>query len=67
MGRFMDHTLAAMLPLLLLLLPLPLLCISLTERGMDPDGGWGAALAHHYARKVTQQASIRQCTAVNCI
>uniref|UniRef100_A0A383VB09 SGNH hydrolase-type esterase domain-containing protein n=1 Tax=Tetradesmus obliquus TaxID=3088 RepID=A0A383VB09_TETOB len=25
---------------------------SLTERSMDPDGGWGAALAHHFARKL---------------
>jgi hypothetical protein len=25
---------------------------SLTERSMDPDGGWGATLAHHFARKV---------------
>ncbi|KAI8466391.1 MAG: SGNH hydrolase-type esterase domain-containing protein [Monoraphidium minutum] len=24
---------------------------SLTERSLDPQGGWGAALAHHYARK----------------
>ncbi|KAF6252036.1 putative esterase [Scenedesmus sp. NREL 46B-D3] len=22
------------------------------ERSMDPDGGWGAALAHHFARKL---------------
>jgi hypothetical protein len=29
-----------------------LLHCSLTERSMDPDGGWGAALAHHFARKV---------------
>ena len=25
---------------------------SLTERSMDSDGGWGAALYHHFARKV---------------
>ncbi|KAF8059122.1 GDSL esterase/lipase [Scenedesmus sp. PABB004] len=25
---------------------------SLTERSLDPDGGWGAALAHRYARKL---------------
>lgn len=25
---------------------------SLTERSFDPEGGWGASLAHRYARKV---------------
>eukprot|EP00879_Flechtneria_rotunda_P013486 GHRR01014080.1.p1 GENE.GHRR01014080.1~~GHRR01014080.1.p1 ORF type:complete len:266 (+),score=96.95 GHRR01014080.1:354-1151(+) len=25
---------------------------SLTERSLDPEGGWGAALGHHFARKV---------------
>lgn len=25
---------------------------SLTERSFDPEGGWGAALAHHFARKL---------------
>eukprot|EP00775_Hariotina_reticulata_P015398 gene15398-biopygen16972 len=25
---------------------------SLTERSFDPEGGWGASLAHHYVRKV---------------
>lgn len=25
---------------------------SLTERSLDPRGGWGAAVAHHFARKV---------------
>lgn len=24
---------------------------SLTERCFEPDGGWGAALAHHFGRK----------------
>jgi lysophospholipase L1-like esterase len=25
---------------------------SLTERSLDPEGGWGAVVAHHFARKV---------------
>ena len=31
---------------------------SLTERSMDSDGGWGAALYHHFSRKVWDHASI---------
>jgi hypothetical protein len=28
---------------------------SLTERSMDPEGGWGATLAHFFARKVRRK------------
>jgi hypothetical protein len=45
---------------------------SLTQHSFDPDGGWGAALAHHYQRKVSSRRQTpgssprRRCSTSRC-